>query len=80
MGEISGGGCSLKNHTIYQYYFDSNNSDVISGCVFLNSHTISQCEDSSTLNNIDDNFEKGDGGVISGFFFLTATLSPNVNI
>ena len=30
-GDTSGGDCSLKNHTISQQYFDSNNSDVSSG-------------------------------------------------
>ena len=43
--------------------------DVSSGYIFENSHTLSQCEDSSTFNNIDDDVGKGDGDVISGCVF-----------
>ena len=34
MGEVSGGNFSLKNHTLFQQYYDSNNGYVISRCVF----------------------------------------------
>ena len=37
---------------------------------FLNIHTLSQCEDSSTFNNIDDDFEKSDIDVSSGLRFM----------
>ena len=66
---MSGGNCSLDNHTLYQQYCDSNNGDVSIGWVFLNRHTISQCEDSSTFNNSDDYVEKDDGDVSSGYSF-----------
>ena len=37
------------------------------GSGFKNSHTISQCEDSSTFIKIGDDDEKGDGDVSSGY-------------
>ena len=51
---MSGGNFSLNNHTLYQHYFDFNNGDVCSGYGILNSHTISQCQDFSSFNNIDN--------------------------
>ena len=36
---------------------------------FLNRHNISQCEDSSKFENIDEDFEKGGGDVSSGYIF-----------
>ena len=36
---------------------------------FLNSHTLSQCEDSILFKKIDDDVEKGDGDVSSGYGF-----------
>ena len=65
MGDTSCGNCSMNKHTLYWQYFGSNNGDVSSGFFFLNSHTLSHCEDSSTLNNIGDGFERG--GVSSGY-------------
>ena len=51
MGEVSGGNCSTKKHTLSlsQRYFDFSNFDVSSGNGFINSHTISQCDDSITV-------------------------------
>ena len=66
---MSGGSCFLKNHKLDQQYFDSNYSHVSSGYYFLNSHTLSQCEDSSKFKKIDDDVEDGDGDVSSGYGF-----------
>ena len=65
MGDTSGGDCSINKHTLYQHFCDSNNGDVSSGYGFLNRHTLSQCEDSSTLKDMDGDVEKSDGDVIS---------------
>ena len=77
---MSGGNCFLKNNILSQQYCDSNNGDLSSGYVFLNSRTISQCEDLITFKNIADDVEKGDGDVSSGYVLKTATLSPIVTI
>ena len=70
MGDISSRKFSLNNHTLSQQYCDSNNGDVISGCDFLNSHTLYQCEDSIKFKNIYDDVEKGYGDVSSAYGFL----------
>ena len=77
---MSGGNFSLYKHTLSQQYCDSNNGDVSSGYVFLDSHTLSQCEDPINFKNIYDDVEKVDGDVSSGYGFKTSTLSNNVNI
>ena len=78
MGAMSGGNCSLTNHTISQQYCDYNNGDVSIRYVFLNSHTLSQCEDSSRFKNIDDDVEKDDGDVSCGYVFVNShTLSQH---
>ena len=69
MGYMSGGNCSLNNHTLFQQYFDSNNVDVGSGCGFINSYTLSQYEYPSTFNKIDDDVERGDAKVSSRYGF-----------
>ena len=43
--------------------------DVSSVCGFFNSHTLYQCEYSSTLKNMDEDAEKSDGDVSSGYDF-----------
>ena len=60
MGDVSGGNCFIKNHTLSKYDCDSNNSDVISGHGFINSHNIYECDDSSTFKYMDGCVEKGD--------------------
>ena len=45
MGDMSGVNCSINNHNLYQHDCDYNNGDVSSGYGFLNSHTLSKCED-----------------------------------
>ena len=70
IGDMSGGGFSLKNHTLSQQYCDPNNGDVSSAYGFLNSHTLSQCEYYSTYKNIDDDVENSDGDVSSGCGFF----------
>ena len=40
MGDMSGGGFSLDNHTSSLKYYDSNNCGVGSGYGYLKSHTI----------------------------------------
>ena len=42
---MSGGNFSMNNHILYQQDCDSNNGDVSSGYGFINSHTLSQCDD-----------------------------------
>ena len=69
MFNMSGGNCSLNNHTLSQQYCDSNNGDVGSGYGFFNSHVFFQCEDSSNFKNIYDGVEKCDGDVSSGYSF-----------
>ena len=59
MGDMSNENCSLENHTISQQYRDSNHGILSSVYGFLNSHTLSQYEDSSWSNNNDDDVEKG---------------------
>ena len=74
MGNMSGGNCSLNNHTLSQQYCDYDNGDVSSGYLFFNSYTLSQCEYSSIFNNIDDDAENGDGDVISGCGILNSHI------
>ena len=69
MGEISGGGFSLKKHTLSQHYCDFNNCDVCIIYVFKNICTLLQFEDSSSFKKIDDDAEKGDCDVSSGYGF-----------
>ena len=69
MGDMSGGNFSLNKKMISQQYFDFNNGDVCKGYGFKKRHTISQCEGSNYFQNIDDDNEKGDGNVISGYGF-----------
>ena len=45
--------------------FEKGDGDVGSGYVFINSHTLSQRDDSSTFKNIDGGVDKGD--VSSGY-------------
>ena len=59
MGDVSDGNCSINNHNLYQQDFDSNNGDVRSVYGFINSHTLSQCDDTSTFKDI--------GGYVENF-------------
>ena len=60
----------LNNHTLSQYYCDSNSGAVSIVYGLKNLHTLFQCEYSITFNNIDDDVEKIDGDVSSGYGFL----------
>ena len=50
----------LSNHTICHHDFDSNHGDVSIVNVVINSHTLSQCDDSSTFKDMDVDVENGD--------------------
>ena len=63
---MSGGNCSMNNHTLFQQDCDSNNSDVISGYSFMKSHTTSQYDDSITFKNMDGDVENSDGSSVYG--------------
>ena len=69
MGDMSGDNFSLNKHTLSQQCCDLNNGDVCSGYGIVNSHTISQCQDSSSFKKIENDVEGGDGGVSSGYGF-----------
>ena len=75
---MSGGNCSMNNHPLSQQHRDYNNGDVSSGYGSLNSHTLPQCEYSSTFKKIDEDVEKGDGDVsIGNVFFNSHTISQH---
>ena len=65
MFEVSGGNCSMKNQTLSKHGCDFNNGDVSSRNGFINSHTISQYDDSSKFKKMDGDVEKVD--VSSGY-------------
>ena len=69
IGDMSGDKFSLNNHTLSLQYHYLNNGDVCSGYGIVNSHTISQCQDSSSFKKIENDVEGGDGGVSSGYGF-----------
>ena len=50
----------MNNHTLYQQGCDSNNGAMSIQNWFMNSHTISQCDGSSTFKQMDRDVEKGD--------------------
>ena len=57
-------------------YVEKGDGDVSSGYIFLNSHTLYQCEYSITFKEIGGGVEKGDGDVSSGYGFINShTLS-----
>ena len=62
---MSGWNFSINNHILSQHYCDSDNGDVSSRYGFINSHTITQCDDSSLFNLLDGDVENGD--VSSGY-------------
>ena len=69
MGEMSCDYCPMNNHILYQQNYNPNSYDMSSGFVF-NIHTISRCEYSSTLKDMDGDVGKGDGDVSTGYGFL----------
>ena len=81
MGDMSGGICSMINHNLSQQYFDSNNGDVSSGNSFINSHTLSQCDDLSKFKDMDRYVEKVDVSIgcfsmnINNFYQLNGLKS-----
>ena len=56
---------------------EKSDGDVSSGHGFYNSHTLSQCEDSSTFKEMDGDFEKGD--VISGYISMDSHIDLQNN-
>ena len=64
---MGGGNSSINNHTISRQYFDSNNGDVISGNIVINSHTLYQCYDSIKFKEMDGDVEKGDVSSLYGY-------------
>ena len=60
MGYVGGGNISMHNHTLSQQYLYSNNGDFSSGNGYINSHTLSKCNYSSTFKYMDGYFENGD--------------------
>ena len=67
---MSGGNGSMNNHNIYQQYWDSNHGDVSSGINFINSHTISQYNDSRTFKDMDGDIENDD--VSTGYGYMNS--------
>ena len=57
----------MNNYTLYRQDFDSNNDYVSSVYVFINSHTLSQCEYLSTFNNMYSYVEKGGISSVYGY-------------
>ena len=55
----------MKNHTLSQQDFDSNNGDLSSGNDFIKSHALSQCDYSSNFKQMYGDVEKWD--VSSGY-------------
>ena len=53
MGDVSDANFSMENCTLSQHYCGYNNGDVRSGNGFINSHTISQCDDPSAFKKLD---------------------------
>ena len=66
MFDMSGGNFSINNYIIYQKDCNTNAGDVSSGYGFIDSHTISQCDDSSTFKDMDGDVEKGDVSIVYG--------------
>ena len=77
MGDVSGGNCSMNNHTFSHQDHDPNNGDVISGNVFINSHTLSKCDDLSIFKEIDGYVENCD--VNSGYVSMNSQTVYQLN-
>ena len=77
MGNTSCGDFSMKNHTLSQHDYDSNNGDVSSGYIFISSHTISQCKDSSNFKEMYGDVEKGDVSIVYGYVNSHTDLQHN---
>ena len=48
----------MNSHTVSQHDWDFNNGDVSSGNGFINSHTLSQFDDSTTFQDMDEYVEE----------------------
>ena len=77
MGGMSGGKVSIKNHTIYQQDFYSNNDDMSSVNCFINSHTLSQSCNSITVKYMSGDAEKGDLSSVYGSMISHTLYQPN---
>ena len=60
LGDVSCGKCFMGSHFLYQYDWDLNNADASFVNGFINSHTLSQCNDSSIFKDMDGDAENGD--------------------
>ena len=60
MVEFSSGNSSINNHTLFKLDFDTNNGYVSSGNFVINSHKISQCNDSVNFKEMDGDVENDD--------------------
>ena len=72
MGETSCVNVSMNNHTLSQQYCGYNNGDGSSGYRLFKSHTLYQCEYSSTFKETDGYVGKGYGDLSSGYSFLNS--------
>ena len=66
MSDVSGGNGSINSHHIYQQYWDFNNGDLSCGNCFIISHTLPQCNSSSSYNGINGDVEIFDVSVGNG--------------
>ena len=60
MDDVRGGNVSMSRHTLSQHDWYFKNSDVSCGNGFINSQTISQCNDSVYFNDMYGDVENGD--------------------
>ena len=60
----------MNNHTLSKQDFYSNNSDLSGGYGFINSHNLSQCDDSNTFKEMGAVSGKGD--VSSGYGYINS--------
>ena len=85
MGYVSSGNGYMNIHTLYQQDQDFNNVYVSSRNDFINSHIISQCNDSSTFKDMDGDVEICDvrGGndyMNSHNIYQHNSLKPLINL
>ena len=66
MGGISGVNSSMNSHLPFQHNWYFNNGHVSCGNGFINSHTLSQCNDSIALKYTDGYVENGDRSGVHG--------------
>ena len=84
MGDLSGGNGSMNSQILSQRYWDFNNGDVSCGNIFINSHTLSQCNYSSSFEYMENYVENGDvsgghGSMKSHILYQHNILKPFMN-